>query len=132
MTVTSRMLVRLRYVDTADFRKSEATNYRNLPAEVRDSLRDGEAVCFKSQAGDQIVFVVKPRAVGREASEVVCSVRLRLPSNRTWNPLMLAEYAASAGLELVGIKRLQDHLTRPRHAGEPEPGATHGPAEAHP
>lgn len=120
----ARMLVRLKYVCDADFRKSEATNYRALPDEIRDGLRDGEAVCFKSHSGDQVVFVVKPRTLaslapsrsGEEGKrlEVFCSVRLRLPHSRTWNPSMLGEYADAAGLELIGIKRLNEHLVKSR------------------
>lgn len=59
----ARMMVKLKYVETVDFRKSEATNYKALPADIRDSLRDGDAVCFKSGIGDQVVFVVKPRTI---------------------------------------------------------------------
>ena len=60
---TARMLVRLKYVDTVDFRRSETTNYRLLPADVRETLKEGEAVCLKSSRGDQLVFVMKPRVV---------------------------------------------------------------------
>lgn len=126
----TRLHVRLRYVDTVDFRKSETTNYRLLPADIRESLRDGDAVCFKNEHGNQVVFVVKPRPLpgvasiqrkdgSTDAAEVVCSIRLRLPHERPWNPTMLADYAHAAGLELIGIRRLVEHLARERHAEVP-------------
>lgn len=108
------MLVRLRHVATVDFRKNETTNYRELPADVRGALREGEAVCFKSHGGDQVVFVLKPRSVmgpSGTAAEVVASLRLRLPKTRTWHPLMMQEYARDVGLELDGWKRLSEHLS---------------------
>jgi hypothetical protein len=111
-----RQTVRLKYVATVDFRKSEATNYKLLPAMIRRRLKPNEAVCLKSGSGNQIVFVFKPSSVTRADGaelEVVHSTRLRLPKHRSWNPLMIADYAASVGLQLVGLKRLRDHLEKP-------------------
>ncbi len=114
MVAGARVLVRLKYVATSDFRRSEVSNYREIPPEIRNALRDGEAVCLKSHGGDQLVFVYRPRQLGADGPEVFCSVRLRLPPSRTWNPLMLGEYAREAGLELIGIRRLNEHLARRR------------------
>jgi hypothetical protein len=99
-----KMIARLRYVATTDFRRSEATNFAALPKTLRDSLRNNDAVCFRSGTGNQLVFVF------RRVGDVVASTRLRLPSKRRWDPLMLADYAAEVGIELVGLKRLKDHL----------------------
>lgn len=129
------MMVRLRHIETVDFRRSEATNFNALDAEVRASLKEGDAVCFKNPPGNQVMFVVKPRAMAGVASiqrkdgeaeevTVTFSIRLRLPPERSWNPLMLSEYAAAVGLELIGIKRLFEHLAPtpvPPPVEEPEP-----------
>lgn len=118
-----RATVRLRRVAQADFRKNEKTMFESLPAKVRKSLKLNDAVCFISGTGNQIVFVYgftevgttkpsnpiyKPRRYG-----IVTSVRLRLTGSN-WNPLMLQNYAESCGIELIGIKRFEEHYAKLR------------------
>jgi hypothetical protein len=109
-----KMLARLRHVATADFRKSERTNFNELPRSIRGLLvSPNDVICFHSNSGNQVVFVYHPETVNRSDGtelEVVASVRLRLPVNRRWDPMMIADYAADVGLELVGLKKLKDVL----------------------
>lgn len=108
-----RASVRLRYVAVADFRKSEANNFRAIDQKIRDQLSGSDVVCLRSQSGDQVVFVYAPSAVQNAAGadlEVVASTRLRLPKGRGWDPRMLSEYAAAVGLELIGLKKFADYL----------------------
>ena len=104
--------VRLVEIVEANFRKSELTNFNSLPVTRRTSLHPGDAICFVSRTGNQLVFVHKPiqLASGRKsgARDVVYSTRLRLTQG-TWEPTMLANYAASVGLTLVGLKRFEQY-----------------------
>lgn len=111
-----RMVIRVRYVAQADFRRSELTNFYDpavVPVDLRNRLRAGDAVCLHSGGGDQVVFVFKPATVTRvdgEEVEVVPSAKLRLPRNRRWDPLMIATYARDAGLEAAGLRKLEERL----------------------
>jgi len=48
----------------------------------------------------------------------IASVRLRLTGSH-WNPLMLQNYAEACGIELMGIKRFEEHYERLRKEKEP-------------
>lgn len=107
------MKMRLKYIETVDFRKSEATNFFEQSKKQKWSLKSGEVVCFVSGRGNQIVFV-HPAEVNdfvgsaKARGMIIRSERLRLTSG-SWNPLMLANYAKEMGIELEGIKRFEEH-----------------------
>lgn len=112
--------VRLRRVEHGDFRTSEQTMFNALPAAVRNDLRGFDAVAFVSATGNQIVFVygftnvgmTKPTGLHKARRYgIVTSVRIRLTGS-TWNPLMLQNYAADCGLELIGLKRFEEHYSK--------------------
>lgn len=115
--------VRCQYVHPVSFRKTEATNYEELPDDVKALLKTPhDVVCFVSMSRDQVVFVSKPgelkttsewrkRSKARKNIKgltVIYSRRLRLPRG-AWNPLMLANYAQQLGLKLIGIKKFEEH-----------------------
>jgi len=117
--------VRLRRVERGDFRTTERTMFENLPAALRRKLKGSDAVCFVSGVGNQIVFVYGftnvglTKATGRHKPRrygIVTSVRLRLTGS-TWNPLMLANYADACGIELLGLKRFEEHYEHLAEAG---------------
>jgi len=105
--------MRLKYIERADFRKSELTNFFALK---RRSLKPGEVACLVSSTGLQIVFVYAPGHVhgGPEDPdrEVLRSEKLRLTSGGRWNPMMLGNYAQQVGLDLEGIKLFEVHYER--------------------
>lgn len=109
--------VKLVEIKEVNFRQSEATNFAKLPKGKRESLKNGEAICFISRMGNQLVFVHKGGTFGKTARglqrTVVYSTRLRL-TRGTWNPDMLANYADEVGLELIGLKRFEDHYAKLR------------------
>lgn len=118
--------VRLRAILQGDFRTSEYTMFQTISQKLRNSLRGADAVCFVSKRGNQVCFVfgflnvgtTKP-ADGSKGTKygAITSVRIRL-TRSTWNPLMLQNYAAHRGLELIGIKRFEEHYERLRKDGE--------------
>lgn len=98
--------MRLRYIETATFAKSEATHY----AEHRWRLGVGDVACLVSKTGKQMLFIYAKREVnhGSEAT-VLRSVRLRLLTGQTWHPTMLSHYAKEAGIQIEGIKRFEHY-----------------------
>ncbi len=109
--------VKLVEIKEANFRQSEATNFAKLPKSRRESLKNGEAICFVSRMGNQLVFVHKGGEFGKTVQgkerRVVYSTRLRL-TRGTWNPIMLADYADEVGLELLGLKKFEVHYDKLR------------------
>lgn len=98
--------MRLKRIAQADFRKSEATNFNELPIAVRKNLKPGEVVMLVSGGGDQLVFVYPPTYTSNARSNdctMLASVRLRLKGS-TWSPLMIVDYAKSVGIELIGLE----------------------------
>jgi hypothetical protein len=126
-----RRLRLVRLVDPADFRSSEETNFVNLVSRFPEVAKLGkdEVVLFVSAKGDQVVFVYGFHGVerGTERYMTLRSERLRLCNFRgpvvagrtpakserqrqwKWDPLMLTEYAAQVGIELVGLARWEKH-----------------------
>lgn len=102
--------VKLVEIKEADFRLSEASNFAKIPKGRRESLKFGEAICFISRTGNQIVFVHRSDDMGKTARgkerRVVYSTRLRL-TRGSWSPDMLANYADDVGLQLIGLKRFE-------------------------
>lgn len=104
--------MRLKYIEQVDFRKSEYTNFQDLLKREKElDLKDNDVVAFVSNSRMQIVFVSRPTSIdgATKECEVISSRRLRISSGGTWNPTMLANYASMAGIELIGIKRFEDH-----------------------
>lgn len=107
--------MRLVRVERVNFRKSEATNFREIVAREKLELRSGEVVCMRSMTGGQLVFVWRPDKVDAgqgNTVEVLTSRRLRLEGGQTWNPLMLANYASLVGLKIENLRRFEEHWRR--------------------
>ena len=109
--------LRLKLVVTADFRKTEQTNWIELEAagEIPKNLKPGDVVCMVSSSRNQVVFVFPPyeHAHDGKVIRVINSRRLRI-SGGAWNPLMLQNYAADVGLRLSGITRFEEHFVQQR------------------
>lgn len=116
-----RLRVRLRHVAEVSFRKSEATNFRELKAEVRDVLKGNDAVCFISKSRNQVQFVWGEDSIksGRHVVPVISSAKLRLPKRGEFSGLMLGNYAQKVGLEIEGLKLFQQHYKQIAEAAQP-------------
>lgn len=104
--------MRLRYVETVDFRKSELTSWLEIAKrrpELARKLKSGDVVTLASMSGDQLVFLHGFLEI--DGKQVLSSTRLRLRNGR-WNPLMLANYAKEVGLPLAGLKTYEEHVER--------------------
>jgi hypothetical protein len=110
--------IRLRAIKfDVDFRKNEWTNYnefkrsRSFPGD----LKANEAFLFVSKSGNQLIWILNiidsyVVSEGRVNKQIVDSRRWRITSSQTWDPLMLANYAIEVGIELIGIKKFEDHV----------------------
>lgn len=108
--------MKLKYIETVNFRQTEQTNFEALPASVRSKLGEGDVVLFVSKGGNQLVFVhgfVRLEGDRRvpQILDVLRSERFRM-SGGTWNPLMLKNYADEAGIKLDGLQRFEQHYAR--------------------
>src|SRR5574341_1444635 len=101
------MRMRLRHIEQCASRKSERTNFDLIAKPMRLRLKAGVAALLVSGRGDQLIFVYGYGAVDDD-HVALRSERLRLTSG-SWNPLMLANYAAEVGLHLDGIKKFEDY-----------------------
>lgn len=112
--------LRLRGIITCSFTRSEATNlalYQADPGYPGD-LRTGEAFLFIAKGLDQVAFVFRPVTVTGEGEikrTVFDSRRLRLDGG-TWHPYMLQTYAEAVGLQLEGVRKLDQILDSQRRA----------------
>jgi hypothetical protein len=107
--------MRLRLVSTADFRKSEHTNFTALAGKHAIKLGKHDVVAFWSQSKNQLVFVYATDEVEVRPGikkKVLRSERLRLENGQSWNPLMLANYASQVGIKLDGLKTFEDHYAK--------------------
>lgn len=103
--------MRLRYVETTDFRRSELTCWLDIVSrrpELR-RLKGEDVVLLVSMSGDQLVFLHGFSEV--RGKEVLRSTRFRI-QNSQWNPMMLANYAKAAGIQLAGLKTYEEHVER--------------------
>lgn len=105
----SKLLVRLRYCGAASFNKSEETNFNEVPASVRRSLRGGDAVMIVSMTGNQAFFVHKP-IEDDDGDEFLFSQKVRWSKKRPFDGKALQHYAGKAGLELEGIKHYSEYV----------------------
>jgi hypothetical protein len=105
--------MRLKLVQEVDFRKSEQMNFEEVMKKEQLVLGPNDVVAFYSRRGNQVAFIWRPTAInfadyGKRpgTATVVRSLRLRL-SNRTWDPMMLQNYANDVGLVLEGLRRFE-------------------------
>lgn len=105
--------MRLKYIETCSFHKSEMTNFFELSKKNRWKLSAGEVVLLISKGGDQLVFIYAADEAIKDGVErplkLLRSERLRLTHGGTWDPIMLSEYAEEAGIKLDGIHRFDDY-----------------------
>lgn len=108
-----------------DFRTNDQTMMLDAIKREKLELGPNDVVAFVSLAHNQILFVWRPLEIDVSAyghrrgnATVFRSQRLRL-SNSTWEPTMLANYAADVGLQLDGLRRFEDiqELAAKRKAG---------------
>jgi len=97
-----------RVVFDADFRKSEETLFNMFAKEnPKIRLRDGECILFLSKTKHLMYFVF-----GRTTNaEILRTAKYRI-KHGSFNPLMIADYAAEKGLELKGLKKFRDHYSQ--------------------
>jgi hypothetical protein len=109
-----------------DFRKSELTNYdifkrsRSFPGE----LESNEVFLFISKGGNQLVWILNVDRVdvghadrkGYVDRRLIDTRRWRIEGSSSWNPEMLADYAAEVDLDLVGFKRFREIYAERRAA----------------
>lgn len=118
--------MRLRYVETVSFARSELTNFldiiRRRPEFTRGNAALGkdDVIVLVSLQGNQLIFVagfhvieysVRPGIKERDVN-VLRSTRLRLPNGARWNPMMLADYAKEVGIELKGLKLYEEYIKK--------------------
>jgi hypothetical protein len=109
-----RIRLTLRMIATVDFRLGVPTHYDALKRKklLRD-IEEHETVLLVSQTGRQLAFVfseVKIESRSGDPVTVIAHYRVQLDRHTPFNGTMLSEYAAKAGIDLVGIKRFEDHL----------------------
>jgi len=107
--------IQLKEVVFANFGKSEATLYKQLPSASKARLKKpGDAICFVSRSFNQVCFVFKPRVPPTAHSggaQIIQSARVRI-TRGTWSPMMFQEYAAEVGLSLVGLPGFQESFEK--------------------
>lgn len=110
--------MRLRYVETVHFGKSELTNFLEIikrrpefaKADGKAALRPDDVVLLVSKQGNQLVFLHGFDAF--QEKKVLRSVRLRIAGGGRWNPLMLADYAKQVGIHLTGLDTYEAHVKK--------------------
>jgi hypothetical protein len=101
--------MRLRYVTTMSFARSELTNWNAILAERPEfhSMRPDDVVAIVSMTGDQIAFL---HGFDEHDGKVILrSTRFRIAGSGRWNPLMLANYAKAVGIHLAGVRTYEEH-----------------------
>lgn len=113
--------VRLRHIMRGDFRKSEETLTNEVMKEIRDlKLGQRDAICMLSSNGKILRFVfgfleddmidAKGHTVQDKRTRILPSRQYRITQHGTFNPLMLANYAESMGIELIELKRFESYV----------------------
>jgi hypothetical protein len=123
--------LRLKYVGEADFRMNEESQAR-VYSKILADLNANEVICLFSKTGKMMRFIWKPQSfnglneVGirrKGIYGVIQSMMHRITDGGTWNPLMIRNYANEIGLDLTGLKRMEDHYgfkTNHGRRNEPE------------
>lgn len=111
--------MRIRYIYRGSFNKSEVTLFNEAMTEAGEHLSLGHDDCILlvSQTQKMLCFVWRPQETSRKMangsngkiSTVVSSQRYRIQDGGTWNPLMLANYAAQIGVEVEGIRKFESY-----------------------
>jgi hypothetical protein len=114
--------MRLRFVQTCHFGKSELTNFLAVLAKHPEfanaasphRLKRSDVVLLVSKLGNQLVFVHGFDVLWHTKKEwkVLRSVRFRISGGAHWNPLMLADYAKSVDIELTGLASYEEHVKK--------------------
>ena len=104
-----------RVVFDADFRKSEETLFNMFAKEnPKIRLRDGECILFLSKTKHLMYFVFGRTTIANRNggnAEILRTAKYRI-KHGSFNPLMIADYAAEKGLELKGLKKFRDHYSQ--------------------
>ena len=117
--------MKLRLIERCDFRKNELTNYIEILKKRPLKLGADDCVLLINHQEDQLIFIFgfdHAKDTKGEKRMVLRSEKLRLTSEERdaegnvirrhigkWEPLLLANYAERAGIELEGIKRFEDY-----------------------
>jgi len=112
------MRVRLKMVlFDVDFRKNAVTNMdefrrsKNFPGE----LKKGEVFLFVSKGRDQLRWIMKGADIEAwTGPKRVHPSWLWKIEGGSWHPWMLADYAEKFDLELIGIKKFDEHYEKYR------------------
>ncbi len=88
-----------------DFRRTELTNYLEYRASkaFQGDLGSRECYLFVSRGLNQLIWVLDYRQEGDAGQMLIDSRRWRITSG-VWSPELLGDYAAEAGIKLVGIR----------------------------
>jgi hypothetical protein len=107
---------RLCLIEHCDFRCSEWTNLQRILRSHKLKLGKSDVVAMVSGNGKQIVFCYAHDSVGytdgrglARKTDVVQSLRYRITGGGSWDPIMLVNYAEAAGIELIGLKKFEQH-----------------------
>lgn len=114
--------MRLRFVFECHFGKSELTNWLSVLVkhpefanpESKFRLKSDDVVLLVAKSGNQLIFIHGFEVFEHESYErkVLRSTRFRVAGGSRWNPLMLANYAKSAGIPLTGLAEFEDHIKK--------------------
>lgn len=109
-----RMRFSLRMVATVDFRHGIPSHYEALKKKrLLADIEDDETILLVSQTGRQLAFVFRELTLIARNGEPVHAVyhlRVQLDRHTPFNQKMLSEYADMAGIELLHIKRFEEHI----------------------
>lgn len=106
----------LKLIASVDFRHGIPHHYDELRKKrmLRD-VADDEVILLVSQTGRQMAFVFREHEIHSRSGDTVKALahyRIQLDRHTSWSPLMLSEYANAAGIELIGIKRFEEYITK--------------------
>jgi len=108
------MKLSLRMVATVDFRHGIPSHYDALKKRRHmDDIADDETILLVSQTGRQLAFMFQPIKLTSRSGEAVLAIphyRIQLDRHTSFNHTMLSEYAAEARIELLHIKRFEEHI----------------------
>lgn len=97
-----------------DFRCNEVSIFKKFEKDKNypGALKEGEAYLFLSKKKDQLLWILHVDSPfykkGRvEQLKFYDSRRWRIVGS-TWNPMMLADYAALVNVELVGFRKFEE------------------------
>lgn len=124
MSAATLRKVNLFFVDEkTDFRKSELTNFdiwkkRQKKKGRRNTMKSNEVLLFISKSGNQLVWVLNIGEVevgrankrGELGRRMIDSRKWRIEGSGKWHKDMIQNYANEVGLDIVGMRRLEEKL----------------------